>query len=162
MRTFAAALESAIQDIRFGARLLWRSPGFTSVGVVSLGVGLGAGVALFTFMNALLFRPLPGRDTGNILAIFTSTSSGRPHGPSSFADFRSFVGSAPELFAGACATTNVTANIAAGGSPRRALGQIPAPSSTVAASTLSRSGRTSGGCCSHPTMHRLASRPGSS
>jgi predicted permease len=124
MRTFAAALESAIQDIRFGARLLWRSPGFTSVGVVSLGVGLGAGVALFTFMNALLFRPLPGRDTGNILAIFTSTSSGRPHGTSSFADFRSFVGSAPELFAGACATTNVTANIAAGGSPRAVPGAL--------------------------------------
>ncbi len=62
MRSAVRALESAIQDIRYGARLLRRSPGFTLVAIVSLAVGLGSSVGLFTVMNALLLpsAPRPG------------------------------------------------------------------------------------------------------
>ena len=101
-----------IQDIRFGIRLLRRSPFFTMVAVASLALGMGAGLGLFAFMNALLFRPLPGRDTADIQRIYTSNHSGGRYGSSSFADIASWMASAPEVFAGVCATTNVKANLA--------------------------------------------------
>lgn len=103
-----------IEDIRYGARLLWRSPGFTGVSVGSLALGLASAVALFAFMNALLFRPLPGRQTADIQRIYTSNGEGGRYGSSSFADFRSFT-SVPGLFVGACATANVRGNLSTGG-----------------------------------------------
>ena len=124
MRALVSLLESAVQDVRYGARLLRRSPWFTCVGVASLAVGLGSGVALFTVMNAMLFRPLPGRDTGNIHVIYTSNSTGGRYGSSSFADFQSFASSDPQLFANACATTNVTGNLAVGAAVRPLAGAV--------------------------------------
>jgi putative ABC transport system permease protein len=107
-------LEAMVQDMRYGARLLRRSPVFTLVAVASLAFGLGGGVALFGFMNAVLFRPLPGNDTREIYAINTSQSGGSQYGSTSYADFQSFVGSAHDLLAGSCATTNVRGNVRVG------------------------------------------------
>ena len=114
---------SVIQDIRYGARLLWRSPGFTTVSVGSLALGLASAVALFAFMNALLFRPLPGRQTADIHRIYTSNGEGGRYGSSSFQDFLSFT-SVPGLFAGACATTNVRGNLTAGGHTQALAGAV--------------------------------------
>jgi predicted permease len=60
------ALDSIVQDARFGARLLIRTPLFTAVAVLSLAVGIGAAVAVFTVTDAVLLRPLPVKNAGEL------------------------------------------------------------------------------------------------
>jgi predicted permease len=117
-------LQGLALDVRYGARLLWRSPAFALIAVTSLSVGLGSGIALFTFMNGVLFRPIPGRDTAAIHALYTSDSDGDRYGATSFADFQSFASGAPELFAAACATTIVKGNLDAAGNSQARSGAI--------------------------------------
>ncbi|HZU21495.1 MAG TPA: ABC transporter permease, partial [Terriglobales bacterium] len=64
------SLESFIQDLRFGLRLLARSPGFTLTAVLTLALGIGANTAVFSSVNALLLRTLPYPEADRLVAIY--------------------------------------------------------------------------------------------
>src|SRR5215471_7886818 len=58
------------RDLRFGARLLWKAPGFSAVALVALALGMGATTAIFSVVDAVLLKPLPFRDPGRVLVIW--------------------------------------------------------------------------------------------
>src|SRR5215469_402334 len=58
------------QDVRFGARLLARSPGFTFVGVLTLALGIGALTVVFSAVYAVLLKPLPFGSADRLVAVW--------------------------------------------------------------------------------------------
>jgi putative ABC transport system permease protein len=63
--------ETFVHDLRFGARLLARHPGFTAVAVVTLALGIGANAAIFSVVNAVLLRPLPWAEPARAVMIWS-------------------------------------------------------------------------------------------
>jgi putative ABC transport system permease protein len=89
-RVYASRWESIpatiLQDVRFGARLLKRSPTFTVVAVLTLAIAIGATTAMFSIINAVLLRPFPFREP-NRLAFVWETGSGGTRDNVGFATF---------------------------------------------------------------------------
>jgi len=67
MRTF-------LRDLRYGLRVLARAPGFTAVALVTLMLGIGATVAIFSVTDAVLLRALPFRDRTGLVSVFEDAS----------------------------------------------------------------------------------------
>ena len=68
-----STLEAAARDVRYGARVLWRSPGYALVVIMTLAVGIGVNAATFSVVHAVLWRSLPYPDAARIVVIEADT-----------------------------------------------------------------------------------------
>src|SRR6185437_2370847 len=112
-------MESFWHDLRYGLRMLRKSPGFTTVALLVLTVGIGVNVAIFSVVNTVLLRPLPFHDPGHLVMLWESlpgigygqlgTSSGE------YLDYRN----RNRVFSGIAGYKNDTANLTGSGQPER-------------------------------------------
>jgi hypothetical protein len=65
----ALRLRGVARDARYGARVLWRSPGYAAVVILTIALGIGVNAATFSVVHAVLWRSLPYPDAGRIVAI---------------------------------------------------------------------------------------------
>ncbi|HWG19074.1 MAG TPA: ABC transporter permease [Terracidiphilus sp.] len=65
-----SSVESLLRDLRYSARTLRRTPGFTIIAILVMALGIGANVALFTVVRGVLLRPLPFKDPNRLLMLY--------------------------------------------------------------------------------------------
>jgi len=84
-------METLWQDIRFGFRILFKSPAFTIVAALSLALGIGANTAVFSIINASLLKPLPVAEPERLASVFTTDAKNPGNLPTShlnYVDYR--------------------------------------------------------------------------
>ena len=118
-------LQSVLQDVRYGSRLLWRAPLFTLVAVSSIAFGLAGGLIIFTVTNAAVFRPVAGA-SAELHRIYTGNRQGGVYGSNSYADHADFA-RATSVLSATCATTRVRANVTLRGQAAMRDGAIFSP-----------------------------------
>jgi putative ABC transport system permease protein len=112
-------METMVQDVRYGFRMLRKSSGFTLVALLVLMVGIGANVAIFSVVDTILLRPLPFREANNLVAVWqnypTLGAEWLWTSPPEYLDYKN----RNRVFTSVAGFENDSANLTGGGEPER-------------------------------------------
>jgi predicted permease len=114
--------DEMIQDLRYGVRMLLKSPGFTAVALLSLGLGIGANTAIFSLMDAIFWRPLPVSHPEQLVNIVIPSSEREESGFSPLAFFRELQ-NGDQVFTGAITGAADGLSLTVDGATERVMGQ---------------------------------------
>src|SRR5262245_66622113 len=84
-------MDTAIKDLRYALRSLWKRPGFTLIALMALALGIGANTAIFSLVNAVLVQPLPFKDPDRLVWMWGNIRQGGNRAsvsPLDFLDYR--------------------------------------------------------------------------
>jgi len=113
-----------IQDVRNAARMLWKSPGFTGVVVLTLALGIGANTTIFTWVNSALLNPVPGAARpGELVSVMRGERSLSPTPPFSTADYMD-LRNGNRSFSGLLAFHHEAVGLTGMGKPQRVWGTL--------------------------------------
>ena len=119
-------LETLMQDIWYGARVLANNKGFTAVAVLTLALGIGANTAIYSVVHELLLRPLPYADPERIVLLWEVSPEGRHQNTVSTANFRRWQEQTTG-FEGMAAFVDQRLNLTGSGEPEEIAGQYATP-----------------------------------
>src|SRR5215208_3165648 len=115
--------DEMFQDLRFGLRMMIKKPGFTAVAIITLALGIGANTAIFSVVNAVLLRPLPYLQPGELAMFYFTNPQGEQYWffkPAAYLNLKNY----NSVFTDVAAWGNDTwsANLTGNGEPERLQG----------------------------------------
>ena len=120
-------METLVQDLRYGVRMLAKAPWFTTAAVLILALGVGANTAVFSILDAVLIRPLPYPKSERLVkADVFDLKSGDFYGKTSYPDFTDW-SEQSHFFDHLAAYEDKTFNLAGALQPERVKGQVASP-----------------------------------
>ncbi len=116
-------MDTFLEDLRYGLRMLAKSPGFTAVAALTLALGIGANATIFTLLKGIVLRPLPGvRAADELVTVGTSSRSGQTW-PLSYPDYKDFR-DGNEVFTGLAGSAPTPMSVTIGRKAERVWGEI--------------------------------------
>ncbi|MGI9625618.1 MAG: ABC transporter permease [Longimicrobiales bacterium] len=122
-RSGAAVLDALRVDGRYAVRRLAKSPAFTLVAALSLGLGIGANSAVFSVVNAFLFRTFPATNPETLVDVFMNDSGGFEYAPMSYLDYAD-LSTQTDVFSDVVAARTILAHAGPPDAPQLVMGEV--------------------------------------
>src|SRR5687767_13184387 len=114
-----------MNNLRYAIRILLKKPGFTTIAVLTLALGIGLNTAVFSAIEALLLRPLPGvRDADRLVQAYRTYPGGFDYGSNSVPHYRDVRERSADVFSGVAAWDYTPMSVSSGGRTQRVMGQV--------------------------------------
>ncbi|MCI0387294.1 MAG: ABC transporter permease [Acidobacteria bacterium] len=116
-------MQTLWQDLRYGARMLLKQPGFTLIAVLTLALGIGANTAIFSFVNSLFLRPLPVPNPERVARMYAEDTQGRKFDVFSYPNYADLRDRSQTL-QGLAAHSHVAASVGLGAGAENSEGEV--------------------------------------